>query len=276
MLLARKSAESGTVSALVGAEAGPFSVLAIGLIICIIACVILIFVLVNKIAQNALTVKKLENRARGLHQSLMMEVQKEAKEEATVSAMQHLLAKEQKALEEEELALGVEAGMIEHRIETRQDRMRLTEIQVDAQTRSLIEDVHRRGKVFVDLEARTFKILKTIQFKEVLVTQQMMKDCAVPPAEYEDPTFAMAVLGDLALLLSYIKKATVLIEGHTAGGTAAMDDVGFVIASERAEKVVDSLISLGIPEYRLESKGMPGLLGDNTADTKIVTLFWGV
>merc|ERR1719161_1165015 len=96
-----------------------------------------------------------------------------------------------------------------------------------------------------------------------------------PAAEFQDPDKAREVLGDLALILGYVSKAVVLIEGHTAGGAAAVSDIGYEIASDRAEKVVEMLVAIGVPPHRLESKGKPGSLGDNKFDTKIVTLSWG-
>jgi len=135
-----------------------------------------------------------------------------------------------------------------------------------------IEKILRRGNVHVDMQTQQIKVLKPLPFKPILVTANMK---APPAAAFEDSASANAVLSDLAELLSYIRKAVILVEEHTSGGTLAISDIGFQIATERAELVVQMLVSKGVNAARLEYRGVPGTMGDNEFTTKLVTLSWG-
>jgi outer membrane protein OmpA-like peptidoglycan-associated protein len=134
-----------------------------------------------------------------------------------------------------------------------------------------IEKVLKRGNVHVDVNKQQIKLLKALPFKPILVTKDQK---VAPPAVFEDPALANTILTDLAELLSYIRKAVVLVEGHTAGGTLAVSEIGFQIATERAELVVQTLKSKGVNPARLEYRGLPGTMGKNEFAVELVTLSW--
>jgi len=223
----------------------------------------------------------MERRVRGLNHSVMMEEVKLCKDKEKIKALRKVLAKEEQLIQEEEGKLTMEeAELSKQRREIDKDRRTIAKQQTEIATlteatKNLIQEVHERGRVHVDITKQMFSIKEPIPFEPVTVTPGM-DQFSVPPAKFQKPKKAKAVLEDLALLLNYVPKAVVLVEGHTAGGAQAVSDVGFAIASERAERVVEVLLRAGVSIHRLESKGRPGTLGDNQYDTKLVTLSWGL
>jgi len=229
-----------------------FSTLEICLGVGVILALLMILMLVRKMQQNSAKIQKLEDRARSLQHSLMLDHQKAAKDVNAVNAVKSTLAKEKQMLE----ARGTQ----------------ISPKQLDSVTRAQMDEVLGRRKVTVDLSRQAFQCIQPIEFVGIVVTKDMVDP---PAAEFADPEAAREILGDLALLLTFIKGAVVLVEGHTSGGQAAMSEIGFAIATERAELIVATLVELGIQKQRLEARGCPGWLGDNRHDTKIITLAWG-
>lgn len=234
-------------AALAGNEASSkfmsFSTLEISLTVGVVVSLLVIIVLVRKIQLNSAKIKNLQDRARGLQHSLMLDHQKVVKDEDTMDALRSALAKREQRSPHQGL---------------------------DSLTRAQMDEVLGREKVTVDLIRQKFELLKPIQFDDIPVT----KGDPQPPL-FTDPLAAKEILGDLAILLTYIQGAVILVEAHTSGGSLAMTDHGFAVASERAEFIVATLVELGIPKERLESRGCPGWSGGNSHDIKIVTLAWG-
>lgn len=230
-----------------------------------------------KLGQQAEEIDKIHSRIKGLYADWMNKEAQAQNEGVRKRALKAQLAQErERALVETE------------RLKREQDALRAQQAAIEAdkkiiakqqetikglarEDKKLIDEIISRNKVNVDLEKKTFRIVEPIEFKSVYVKSSMRH---APPAEFADPDAATEVLGDLAKILEKVTEPRLLIEGHTAGGAKAVSDIGFEIACERAEKVVNTLVSLGVPKHRLESKGKPGLLGDNKFDTKIITLSW--
>lgn len=231
-------------------EISGFSTLEIALAVGIVAALLVILLLVRKLQTNSAKIQRLEDQERGLQHSLMADQKNATKDATKLEALQSTLAKEQGRLE---------ADCIEFRA-------------LDAVSKAEIDDALRRGKVTMDETRQTFACLETIKFYDSVVTKNAAD---LPPPEFENKEAALWVIADLALLLTYIKGAVVLVEGHTSGGQSAMSDIGFAKATQRAQKVVDELMGLGIKKERLEFRGCPGWCGDNRDDIKIITLAWG-
>lgn len=254
-----------------------FSLVAVALIVVILFAMVSILLLAKKLQSQENGLRKLHSRVRGLQTGLMHGAVKVAKDGNVVRALEQQLARQEQRFQDDKKKLDAkDAAIAEGNAELGADRNTIARQQaeiraLDAETQKLIEEVSQRKRVHVDLETKQFRILEPIEFKACHITASMQH---APPAEFADPDAATAVLVDLAMLLNYVTNAIVLIEGHTAGGTNAVNNLGFEIASERAEKVVEVLLAHGVAEHRLESKGKPGILGDNRFDVKVVTLSW--
>lgn len=141
---------------------------------------------------------------------------------------------------------------------------------VSEDSKQKIEKIHANGRVLVDFEKQLFTIQKAIAFRQ----QNISPDSAPPKPEFADPIEAREILADLASCLFILKGTVVLVEGHTQGGVNAIADIFFEVASQRAELVVETLVEMGVNPGWLESRGRPGIIGDNMNDVKIVTLSW--
>jgi len=226
-----------------------FSSLEICLALGVAVALVAILVLVGKMKVNSAKILKLEDRERGLQHSLMLDHQKTVKDAETSNALKSTLAKVPQTPEKDAQEFKA----------------------LDSLTRAQVDEVIGRQKVTVDLRMQTFASVQMIEFVPIETG-----DLVDPPAAaFADPQTAKEILGDLALLMTFVKGAVVLIEGHTSGGQAAMSSTGFAIAADRAELVVATLVELGIQRERLESRACPGWLGDNRHDIKFVTLAWG-
>lgn len=241
-----------------------FSMLEICLAAGVVVALVIILSLVRKMQLNSGKIQTLETRVRGLQHSLMLDHQKAVTDEKELDALRSTLSKEGQFLE------------------AQHDEIKA----MDSLTRAQMDEVLGRGKLTVDLRRQTFAFKRPIEFVEFPIgsslARQIRRSAAwqqgtgdPPPPEFADPQAAKEILGDLAVLMTFIKGAVLLIESHTSGGQAAMNDFGFVLAAERAELIVATLVELGIQKERLECRGCPGWLGDNRHDTKIVTLAWG-
>lgn len=236
-----------------------------------------IMVIAGKLGNQDEEMDKLNKRANGLYQDWMNKKLGEEKDAEKRKALQRQLSQEEARIRAEKERLAREKDILRgQRAAIDADKATIAKQQetikgLAKNDKRLIDEVISRGKVSVDLDKKLFKIVEPIMFKSVRVPPTMKH---APPAEFEDPDAAKEVLSDLAEILKTVTKPRLLIEGHTAGGQKAVSDIGFEIACERAEKVVKTLVSLGVAQDRLESKGKPGLLGDNKFDTKIVTLSW--
>lgn len=252
--------------------------LEVGLIVVALVSTVCVCLLAWKIIENTKKTGKMHGRVQGLQSSAVLDQMKRGHDKQEAEALCRVLAKEQRFLAQEEALLSEEDAEIARQKRELEASEAVISSQraiikaIDAETKSLIEAVLRRNKVHVDLGKQAFRIVEPIIFKPVFATKEMQE---APAAEFEDVSKAMEVLGDFAMLLEYLPQSVVLVEGHTSGGSAALTNLGFQIAAERAEKVVAALISLGVPDYRLDAKGRPGIMGDNQFDTKIVTLSWG-
>jgi len=261
---------------LVGAVA--FSPAFIGLFVTSLVIILCITLLLIKWRQNTHKIEKLHARVRGLHHSFVMWEAKHSKDKEKEQALRAMLNKEEQVLAEydnaaDDAALRLEAGAQELKKDRAIIATQKAEIKfLSAEEKALINDIIRRGRVHVDLEKQVFKFAQPIEFAAEYITPDMDE---APPARFANPALAREIIGDLAQILNYVK-AIVLVEGHTQGGEQAMSHIGFQIASERAEKVVETLLECGVEPKRLEAKGLPGLLGDNKSDVKLVTLSWGV
>jgi flagellar motor protein MotB len=251
------------------------------LVIFVFMCIFAIMCIAWKMGTQAEEIDKLHTRARGLYQDWMnkelegqnSEAKKRALKEqlaqdqerarAELAKKKEMLAREQDVLKAQQAAIDADKATIAKQREKIKGLAR--------EDKSLIDQILQRNKVSVDLDKKIFKIVEPIEFKSVHVKPGMKH---APPAEFSDPQAAQEVLSDLAQILEKVTEPRLMIEGHTAGGSKAVSDIGFEIACERAEKVVQTLVKLGVPKCRLESKGKPGLLGDNKFDTKIITLSW--
>lgn len=230
-----------------------------------------------KMGQQAEEIDKLHARTRGLCQDWMAKELAGQKDAAKRRALEEQLAQEEARIKAEKDRLAREAELEKaQQAQLAADRAKMAKQQekikgLAREDKVLVDQIIARNKVSVDLDKKIFKIVEPIEFKSVRVMPTMKH---APPAEFADADAANEVLSDLAQILQTITKPRLLIEGHTAGGSKAVSDIGFEIACERAEKVVKTLVSLGVSKERLESKGKPGLLGDNKFDTKIITLSW--
>lgn len=88
-------------------------------------------------------------------------------------------------------------------------------------------------------------------------------------AIYEDEFRAMQVLADAAQVLNLYSTCIVSIEGHTATLDSKMDTWAHELAHNRAEKVKEGFMALGIDERRIKTVGLPGRLGSSKQDTVI-------
>jgi len=86
-------------------------------------------------------------------------------------------------------------------------------------------------------------------------------------AFFEDEQMAIAQLTDAAQILRIYHGVVVSIEGHTATPDSKLDPWAHELAQNRAERVKDVLISLGVEEGRLKTIGLPGRLGSSKHDT---------
>jgi len=251
----------------------------IGLIVTSCVTIFCIILLLIKWRSNTHKVEKLHDRIRGLNHSILLEEKnKQGTSKEKEMALKAMLSKEQDlaAMEKElrEAESEVAAGAKELKAQRAMIATQKAEIKfLSAVDQSAIKEICNKGKVHVDLEKQIFKFTEPIVFKAEYITPDMEE---APPAEFDNPAAAKDIIGDLAAILNYVKKAVILVEGHTSGGEQAMTPIGFQIASERAEKVKDTLVELGVSRNRLEAKGLPGLLGDNKPDVKLVTLSWGM
>jgi len=260
-------------------EAIALAPVTIGLMVTSLVVALCIVLLVIKYRKNVQKLEKLHARVRGLNHSEMLEQQKNSKDQEEIAALKAMLSKEEQMLAETGKALHdtesqVEAGNRELQAERARIATQKAEIKfLSAEDQALSNNIVKRGRVHVDLENKVFKFVEPIEFASSYITPDMTE---APPAAFKDDATARAIISDLAEVLKFVKKAIILVEGHTSGGDKAMSTIGYQIASERAEKVVETLVALGIDSKRLEAKGMPGLLGDNKADVKLKTLSWGL
>jgi len=250
----------------------------IGLIVTSLVIILCIALLIIKWRKNTQKLDKLHARVRGLHHSILLEEQKQGTSQEKEDALKAMLSKEQELSDLDnqlkETQREVEAGETELKAQRAMIATQKAEIKfLSAEDKALINQINNKGKVHVDLEKKLFKFVEPIHFRAEYITPDMDE---APPAEFDNPAESRAIIGDLAQILNYVKKAVILVEGHTSGGEQAMSKIGFQIASERAEKVVETLVELGVDPKRLEAKGLPGLLGDNSPDVKLKTLSWGM
>jgi len=251
----------------------------IGLIVTSLVCILCITLLLIKWRQNSKKIDKLYSRVRGLNHSLLLDQMKTSKDRDERDALQAMLSKEQALMADTERDLQITSEKLEASTrELKADRALIATQKAEikflkAEDKALINDINRRNKVFVDLEKQIFRFVEPIEFVGEYVTPDMEE---APPAQYRNPQLARETISDLAKILGYVTKVILLVEGHTSGGQEAMSHIGFQIACERAEKVVETLVELGVDPKRLEAKGRPGLLGENKPEVKLVTLSWGV
>jgi len=141
---------------------------------------------------------------------------------------------------------------------------------LEQEEKVLLKAIHDRGNVLYDEGRREFLLQKEIAF-----VPEFKGGGERPPyhmvravdAQFADPVLAKAVLSDFAEILRILKTSVVLIEGHTAG--ASLGDVGDYehdVADARAARIKDTIVHLGIPEFRLATLGLPGFLGNGKDD----------
>jgi len=253
------------------------------LVVFVVMGIFAIMVIAGKLGQQDEEIYTLNKRHDGLLADLMRDKLKTREMDLEKrNALENQLSKKARDLEDEKARLAKEKDVLRgQRAAIEADKATIAKQQEQLKSmvkkdKQLIDNVLSRGKVHVDLDKQLFKILEPIAFKKIVVKESMKH---APPAEFEDADAATEVLKDLAEIIRILiegktSSPRLLIEGHTAGGAKAVSDIGFEIACARAEKVTKTLVSLGVEADRLESKGKPGLLGDNNFDTKIVTLSW--
>jgi len=274
------AAGSGSDMALQRLRARAGNALGLGaatLVIFVFMGIFAIMCIAFKLGQQDQEIDKLHDRTRGLYQDWMSKEAGESRDSEKKRALKEQLAEDQRRVQAEKDRLKAEQDVLRGQQAAIEADRRTLAAQKEkikslaSKDKALIDRILQRNKVFVDLDKKLFKIVEPIGFKSIRV---MPGTKHAPPAEFEDEAAAQEVLSDLAQILEVVPQPRLLIEGHTAGGSKAVSDIGFEIACERAEKVVKMLVSLGVPKHRLESKGKPGLLGDNKFDTKIITLSW--
>jgi len=274
------AAKSGTDAALQRLRQRAGEALGIGassLVVFVFMGIFAILCIAFATGQQQEEIDKLHSRARGLYQDWMAKELAANKDAAKRRALEKQLAQEEAMIKAEKERLAREAELLrQQQLEKDADKAKIAAQQAKLQSlaqadKKLIGQINARNKVMVDMDKKLFKIVEPIEFKSVRVLPSMKH---APPAEFANPSAANEVLSDLAEILKTVTQPRLMIEGHTGGGQKAVSDIGFEIACERAEKVVKTLVSLGVSKERLESKGKPGLLGDNKFDTKIITLSW--
>lgn len=245
----------------------------------IVLGIIVILFLSWRIQLQGEEIDKLEARISGMNHQMMVDQLKDTKDAEKRKELQTQISKEEAMLKAKEMEISKEESELAHlREEITEDRRIIAaqtkEItEVTAEVRGLIDEIIAQKRVLVDLETRSFRIVEPIWFKLITVHPDTTRE-TVPPAEFQNPAAAMAILGDLARILEYLPNAVLMIEGHTRGGGLAVSDVGYEIATERAAKVVETLVRCGVGPHRLEYAGKPGVMGDDCEDTKIITLAW--
>jgi len=247
------------------------------LVVFVFMGVFAILVIAFQTGQQTEEIDKLHARARGLYQDWMAKELSGQTDAAKRRALEKQLAMEEERIQAEKARLAREQELLRSQEEAEAlARAQIAKQQAEIQglarkDKQLVDQIISRNRVTVDLDKKIFKIVEPIEFKAIHVTASTKH---APPAEFANPDAANEVLSDLAEILKTVTQPRLMIEGHTAGGSRAVSDIGFEIACERAEKVVKTLVALGVSKDRLESKGKPGLLGDNKFDTKIITLSW--
>lgn len=224
------------------------SILEISLILVALVAVACVILLVQRFLNQAFRIAQLTKRIQGLQHAHMDNARQLTTDKDRKEGLERQLAK----VDEEEKIL--DAGI------------------VSLEVRQQIDTIVAQGRVHVDIEKKLFTFNRPIAFKR----QNIDENTEPPKPQFEDLNESREVLADLASLLLHFKSTVILVEGHTEGGADALGEVFFEVASQRAELVVDTLVSLGISPGRLESRGRPGIIGDNMNDVKIVTLYWGL
>lgn len=231
------------------------SILEISLILVALVAVACIALLVKRfLIQNA-RIAQLTKRIQGLQHTHMANERTRAIDKEKKAGLSQTLRK----VEKEEASF-LEEAMLE------------TGGILSKELQKSIDEIVEQGRVHVNIEKKLFTCSKPIAFQRQNVDEG--KD--PPKPQFENPAEAREVLADLASLLLYLKGTVILVEGHTEGGVDALGEVFFEVASQRAELVVDTLAGFGVPPSRMESRGRPGIIGDNVNDVKIVTLYWGL
>lgn len=282
-LLGRRTAVSGTL--LKGSaeleqhlRAVAISPVEIGLICTSLVVILCIVLLLIKWRANTKKIEKLHARVRGLHHRILMDEAKGCKSKEKLDSIKAMISQEQEYLEETERAVqDAEARTKAGEAELKKGRALIAEQKaaiklLTAEEKALINDIVNKGRVHVDLEKKVFRFVEPIEFQPELIYPDQEE---APPARFQNPAVARAIIADLAQIMIYVK-AIVLVEGHTSGGKEAMSHMGFQVAAERAEKVVETLLEFGVDPKCLKATGKPGLFGDNKADVKLHTVSWGV
>jgi len=145
-----------------------------------------------------------------------------------------------------------------------QEKLKVLEALKDDE-KMLVKAIHNRGNVLYDEGRREFILQKEIVFVPEGSEKGLPKRPVV--VRFADPPLAKAILSDFAELLRILKSAVVLVEGHTAGASLyQMGDYEHDVADARAELVKSAIVQLGIPQYRLATLGLPGLMGNGKDD----------
>lgn len=218
----------------------------------------LIASMVRRIQMDQVTIARLEGRVSGLLQKNMHDQRLTSEDPEKIAALEKAMRREDGLLSEHE-RWQLELGKLNDQAALDQSELRV------------IQEVCGRGNAKVDLQQRTFSLAE-IEF-EVNCKKPGEREPA--PAQFKDPSHADLILADLAELLGVLKRARLLIEGHTAGGPKAMDEFGYRIAVGCAELVKEHLVGRhDVHPCRLEVHGRPGLMGQDNFGLQLVTLAW--
>merc|ERR1712107_229925 len=106
------------------------------------------------------------------------------------------------------------------------------------------------------------KLRSFIDFKKVHRTE-------TPHAELANEKRDMDMITDVAEIMQLFPTCELYLEGHTKTQDDKIDDWAKALALNRAEKVKSIIAACGIDPRRMETKGMPGHMGDMHNDVKI-------
>lgn len=154
----------------------------------------------------------------------------------------------------------------EQRLLAAEDEKLRTLEALEQEEKVLMKAIHDRGNVRYDESRREFLLQKEIVFEPEFTAdgRRLPKRVA---AKFSDPALAKVILSDFAELLRILKTSVVLIEGHTKGASLQdMGDYEHDVADARANLVKDTIVHLGIEEFRLATLGLPGFLGNGNDD----------
>lgn len=146
-------------------------------------------------------------------------------------------------------------------IRATEEHLRAVQRELNEDDARIYEAIKKRGYVLLDPATKQIQLKQNIEF----ALEKRGDDYVLAP-EFASPAAAAKareILLDVADLLKIFPSALVMIEGHTKCTNEELDDIAAEIALARAELVKNTLMSMGIEEFRMDAIGLPGGLGHN-------------